>query len=316
LLISKPFRIKSEFNYAYLEVTQALPPDTTIQYYLGIDTLDNQVNWTRLKNKKFNDIRLLDQVKINISEEFSTKFGYSYSNCFTMTELKHKPSENTTSLYIGNNMWEKRELAIVDPATFSLRNIMLNGKLSYEKMDKIDFPQPTNMADLYTTYVYCPNPTAVDTKVYAKNTTTEVTVYVNSIKIEMVDSKYTVRLSAGWNKVQILSLTAASDILMIDAFFNDVADVVRAKKEPMRQTSIYNMLHNFHATTYDWFALDDKKLILNFNPKSIGMEGTVEYMYTDAPENFKNLHVRLMAILESPTKDVTPKLLNYKIITK
>ena len=316
LLISKPFKISSEFNYAYLEVNQSLPPDTSIQYYLGMDMLDNQVHWTRLKNKKFNDIRLLDTIKINISDEFSTKFGDSYNNCFIMTELKHTPSDNTTNLYIGNNMWEKRESDIVDKSTFSLKDIILNGKLSYEKMDKINFPQKANTADIYTTYVYCESPTAIDTKVYDKNSSIDISVYVNSIKVELVDNKYTVRLSAGWNTVQILSLTSETDTLIIDAFFNDVADIVRAKKEPMKQTSIYNMLHNFHATTYDWFALDGKEIILNFNPKTIGMEGTVEYMYTDTPEDFNNLHVRFMAILESSSKDVTPKLLNYKIITK
>lgn len=314
VLVSKPHRINQPFNYCNIIPEQVLPPDTSIKYFIGIDYEDNFITWEKLTPFKKNNLKLLEEVKSNISQDYTTEYGTEYKDLFVFAKLDHIPVPNTSKLYVGKNMWERSSVDITNKDSFNLKDLISKGIVDYVKMNNTRFNQKKNSAAIYTTYVYCSEPTALNTLIDIEDENAELTVFVNSVKIESENSDKTIRLSKGWNKVQVLSIADSSDtVLTINAYFYDVCSEVRAVRDSIEEVSIYDLLYNIHGTSYKHFSIVDDKVLVNFDPKNIGLEGTIDYMFTN--NSFDNVNIRLMAILESFSKDVTPKLHNYKITT-
>lgn len=318
IFVSKPFPISKPFNYAYLETEQVLPPDTQIKYYTGIDRDNNFITWKRIYDKEVNDLSLLTPVvDNNINEAYTTDYGMPYgTNGFKLAHLDHTPVDNTAKLFLGINMWEKKTIDVPDINIFALKDVVNTSNITFIKMDKLKFNQVKNTAELYTTYAYCEKPVAIDSIVVSDKTTAQITVNVNGVKIEEISGHRTLRLSAGWNKIEILSITTSDDIVLtLNAYFGDVADIVRAKKDAIKEIPMYDLLYNFHQQTFDYYAIDGNDVILNFDPKSVNLECFIEYMYIHSPGMFDGMNLRFMAVLSSNSADVTPKLKNYKITT-
>ena len=58
----------------------------------------------------------------------------------------------------------------------------------------------------------------------------------------------------------------------------------------------------------------NKRIAVNYDPKPLNMTAYIKYLYMHDPEIFKGIQIRLMAILESRSSDITPVLKEYNII--
>lgn len=317
IFVSKEFPINKPFNYAYLETEQVLPSDTQMKYYIGIDKIGSPIAWKRVYNKVTNDLGLLTPIVDNhINQSYTKCYGDTYLGGYKLAQLEHVPVDNTTKLYMGANMWEKKTIDVPDINLFQLKDLVNSTNLTFLKMDKVKFNQLKNTGEIYTTYVYCEKPIAVDSVINADKTTAQITVNINNVKIEEINNHRTLRLAVGWNKVEIMSITTSDDIVLtLNAYFGDVADVIRAKKDAIKEMPLYDLLYNFHQQTYDYYAIDGDNIILNFDPKIVNLECFIEYMYIHKEGMFDDMNIRFMAVLSSDSADVTPKLKNYKITT-
>lgn len=314
--VTKPMKIDRMLTEIALNVKQSTPPDTMIKYYIGIDNLDNQISWTKVNNKQVTDLGILSKAIVNIDKDYTEKYGEKRDDGgYILGRLKNIPAKSFTKLYIGNNMWERRIVDLIDGEEFNPKALFLQTDPDYIKMDTVDFKHDKDTANAYTTNIKCSSPKAIKAKILATSESSDIVVYVNGAKVEKGKENYIVRLSAGWNKIEVLYLSKEESTLSIDAYFGDVADVVRAKKDALTELPEYDLLYNIHRETYDFYSVNYGDVIVNFDPNDISLEATVEYQYPKNPEVFKNFHLRLMAILTADARDVTPKIENYRLTT-
>lgn len=315
VLVSKPYPIKHPFSMVYASMDQILPPQTIIKYFLCVDRGDNQISWMKINDNNYTELDLLYFMKTNISMEYTEGFGRDSSGGYILSTLKYNPVINTSKLYIGNNMWEVHSLEL-DGDELDLKELVSSEEISYKTMDSTTYPILENTAEMFTTHVNCSKASAVKIIARATSDIIKTYMYVNGIKIEQIDTYFMIRLGVGWNQVQVIYVNEGVESeIYLNAYFNDVADIVRAMKEPAQEVPLSDLFYGVHNKDYKEYSIVENNIIVNYDPIDAGMEASIEYRYTTTPETFEDASIRIMAVFESYSKDVAPKLNNYKIIT-
>lgn len=330
-MVSIPYYPSNPFNYAHLDLKQVTPPESYINYYIGIGYDGKQTHWHRIKNGDTIDLKLLSKNEKyinNTTDEYGNKIDNYYKLCKIDNTNVVLPS---IELYIGNNMWERKKYNIkaneknyIKKANESLdidyigldrivyNTIEINGiKRSTDESAKID-TQPKNTCYIYTTYVYCDISASTKATISSNGI---LNLYINGIEINIEEDYTVLRFDTGWNKVQFISTALDKEVkFMCNVYFYEIADKVRALKDKIKYVTKYHMDNNIHNISYEHFTIIDNCICVNYNPKDIYMSAYLKYMYMYDTTVFDNVQIRLMAILESENSDITPLLKEYNIL--
>ena len=357
-LTSMPYEIINPFNYANLDVRQVIPPDTYINYYIGVGWPYKDIQWQRCRSGQTIDLGLLSKISRHINNQsygYGTKADASSLPDGTPSQRLIRDAisagpyynlgyleqdniiESMIELYVGDNMWERRKLVFNEYYDGVLRDVYNSYDIDYIGLDRIqagnitfadntihnilidnnaqiEWQQP-NTAYCYTTHVYCNESSSIRAIIGEQGNFEFIRLYVNGYEAELEPNYTPIRLAAGWNQIQIITVTGSNPARLIcNAFFYEAAETVRAVKDRIRYVTPYQMVTNIHGTAHKCFMVVNKRIVVNYDPRPLNMTAYIKYLYMHDPEIFKGIQIRLMAILESRSSDITPVLKEYNII--
>ena len=156
-------------------------------------------------------------------------------------------------------------------------------------------------------------------------------LFVNGYE-QIVNDKgtYSINLKKGVNKIQIAIYVGATDniddvvYLNHNLNFKDITNNVFAFK-PMKYTNI-NVLKKSLEQTYSYYAIKNNIIYTNIDPNELIKSANNDmgffisyYGLKDGMQKFfksNKLRFRIMAILNSKTKNISPSILNFRITGK
>ncbi len=339
VFVSKPITINKIPDKATLITEDVIYPNTDIKYYLGIDNGIDKVDWRLVQSGVPYDFGLLTPRREIVTNNVSP---YNYDGKVSrICKLHENTDKNTINLMLGYQMWfhERFSLpdSVVNETDASGRNIFEPGigQMIYPKIGNsfydceiYDLNVKAGELNVYTQYVICGQDVSISHRKIIGSV--KHSIYVNNIVVQPIDGKYTINLVKGINKVQMCiysysDTTVSHNINMKNASFDIYCRLA------LRQVTEHNLISNIKDEDLNFFAVDSEGyIIVKYDPKKAGLcyninnddliRYVVEYKYipndvlTAYPDN--TLKIRVMATLTSSYDDISPQIMNYRIISE
>ena len=351
VLITKPIEFTNLTNFVKLDAEDMIYNNTNIDYFIGFDNQTDKIGWDAIPNHKEHPLFMFEK-RHNIANQ-GTYDGYGdYSvqyNLYKVFELPTGVNVNSLKVTPGYNMWSvnvyNRKDGDYDDG-FDLKDtdvtLFLNKCNRTQKFMDCDnyngFEVMSNVLHIFTQYVDAPRTVSLYNKFLKVITSTEDTAEVSDYVIRLFvngyeqvtgdNGMYSVNLKKGVNKIQIALYAPASHVvsryLYHNLNFKEVTNDVFAFK-PMQYTNI-NMLKKSLEPTYEYFTIHNNTIYVNVDPKDIikianndmGFFITYYGLKANMKQYFKSnkLRFRIMAVLSSKNKNVSPSILNFRITGK
>ncbi len=339
IVVSRQYYIGNEaIDRITLQVDSSLPSNTDIRYYIAIDN-DDLFEWQEIQPNVPHDMGGMKSTTFGIDsfyKGYGSKVNSQYGNdYYNIADIPYAIMPGSALLYMGENMWQhdlyNSPISVLDNP--SLKDWI---KMSGYTTNYIPLNAPMkilkNCKQRFTVNLYCETANIIDHNVIqvteGLSSNVKFNVYLNNNLIKAVGDYYTYYLRAGWNKIQII--TSAIDDTTIDKGFNltYVSNKVYASNDPLRETSLYNLLNNTSKRDHTNFAIDTAEvagktissIIVNYDPRAIDSTGAgVMYNLTYKRPVLQDQNaLRFMAILsrDPSFKDISPSLRSYQIIVE
>lgn len=271
------------------------PPSTDIAYFVGVEDKNNDVEWKSIKPNALLDLKLLNKKEMILNYFTSEIFGSSKyddnlkEHSFYLYELPNYTNLNSIDIRVGHSQWLIEKLQYDNIETFknastsnySKENIVAIAPLDSTIMD-IKCEDTWNYF-VMSQNVICENDTIIENRFITFDIEDEVFDYIvliNGRQIFSKDNKFTFKLKAGENLIQIMMLLGNLDISDISTTktikhnFNLLAYCKSIFAGPTMQKVSYNSLSkNISKHSLRYYCIltenDKDKIIVKFDPNYV-----------------------------------------------
>ena len=345
VFVSKPIDFDNLTNTIRLDATDMIFNNTKIDYFIGFDNGKSKIGWDVIENHKDYALSMFEK-RHKIVNYHIDEFGLHGEtiNAYSILELPKNINHNSVKVTPGYNMWSvyryNRKVGdsddgyslytydfteFIDKCTKTqlfmdcenYDNFDIQSNVLYIMTQYISLEQSMNLYDNFMKVIE-------NDKDKYKNA--QIRVFVNGYEVVADDNdRYSFALKKGVNKIQVAiyvpSKTATTRKLYHNINFKALTNDVFACV-PMKYTS-NTILDKAPGDTYQYFTIKNNKIYVKCNPhdmiksdlQDMGYFVTYSCLKEDMTEYFENNHIkfRIMAILNSNDKNVSPKLINFRI---
>lgn len=347
LFVSKPIEFDDLTSTIKLDAEEMIFNHTNIDYFIGFDNNTGRVGWDVIENHKDYDLFMFNKLS-KIANVHLPEFGSSDGilNAYGVYELPKNTNLNSVSVIPGYNMWHvsryNRKEGDSNDDNFSLNTCDFSGFVS--KCNKTDmfmdcenydtFKLNTNVLYIFTQYVSLEETKNIfntfikvmDTDCKYRYEFCEIRIFVNGYEIGTGENDlYSFSLKKGTNKIQIAIYNPSKNATICTLYhnlnFKSLTNDVFAFPK-MKYTS-NSVMDRVLGPNYQYYTIRNNTIYVKCNPRDMINSGLEDMGYfirfsclkPELSDYFSDNHIkfRIMAILNSNDKNVSPKLLNFRI---
>ena len=350
IFVSKLIEFDDLTSIIRLDATDMIFNNTRIDYFIGFDNEIDKIGWDAIENHKEHNLFMFEKRHkiLNYHIESFAEEG-EILDLYKLYRLPSNVNRNSIKLTPAYNMWSIKRynrkngdsnedgftLATSD---FSEHIANCNMTQMFMDCDNYDgFNIHTNTLYIMTQFVSLEQSMNLYNKFIRVTSTdckedvegTEIRVFLNGYEVTTGNNnQYSFALRKGVNKIQI-AIYCSSNTATIKRLYhnlnfkeltNDVFGFV-----PMRYTN-NTMLNKLTNDTYQYYTIKDGYLYVKCNPDDMiksnlnDMGYFVSYycLREDMVGYFEDNHIkfRIMAVLTSNDRNVSPELINFRITGK
>ena len=350
ILVTKPIEFNNLTNFIKLDAEDMTYGDTRIDYFIGFDNGTSKIGWDAIPNHKEHQLFMFEK-RHNIANT-GTYENYgeisALTDLFQVFKLPNGVNINSLKVTPGYNMWSVIRYSRIDgdyDDGFNLKDSDVTDYIEncYKTQLFMDcenydsFEIRSNTLYIFTQYIDCPQTISIYDKFVKvltdfdsdKEADTVVRIFINGYEQVTGDNgTYAFNLKKGVNKIQMAVYSPASLVLNRSLYhninFKEITNNVFAFK-PMKYTNV-NMLKKSLEPSYEYFTVKNNIIYVNIDPSemiySINNDMGFFISYYGLKQNmqqyFKSnkLRFRIMAVLTTNSKNVSPSILNFRITGK
>lgn len=346
VFVSKVIDFDDLTSIIKLDATDMIFNHTRIDYFIGFDNGVDKIGWDAIENHREHELFMF-QKRHKIVNQHVEGFGAhgGFLDAYKIYDLPKNVNRNSIKVTPGYNMWsvnrynrkagDSNDGFSLVTGDFSDHVSICNKTQMFMDCENYDaFNIQSNVLYIMTQYVsleqsmnlYDNFIKVMDTECKAEYTQAEIRIFINGYEIIAGDNnKYSFALRKGVNKIQI-AVYAPSDTATIrrlyhninfKALTNDVFACV-----PMKYTS-NTVLDKVVGGTYQYYTIRNNAVYVKCDPddmikselNDMGYFITYSCLREDMIDYFEDNHIkfRIMAVLNSNDKNVSPKLINFRI---
>ena len=346
VFVSKVIDFDDLTSIIRLDATDMTFNHTRIDYFIGFDNGVDKIGWDAIENHRDHELFMFQKrhkiVNYHLAE-FGTHGGFL--DAYKIFTLPKNVNRNSIKVTPGYNMWsvnrynrkvgDSNDGFSLVTGDFSDHVEICDKTQMFMDCDNYDgFNIQSNVLYIMTQYVsleqsmhlYDNFIKIMDTDCKTEYEKAEIRVFVNGYEVTAGDNhKYSFALRKGVNKIQI-AIYVPSDTATIrrlyhnlnfKALTNDVFACV-----PMKYTS-NTILDKVVGSTYQYYTIRNDAIYVKCDPRDMvqseledmGYFITYSCLREDMIDYFEDNHIkfRIMAVLNSNDKNVSPKLINFRI---
>lgn len=350
VLVTKPIEFSNLTNFIRLDATDMTYSNTRINYFIGFDNSHDKIGWDAINNHEEHQLFMFEK-RHNIANSGTyEKYGVQsdLTGLYKVFQLPSGVNINSLKVTPGYNMWSVSRYNRINgdyDDGFHLKETdvteFIKGctktQLFMDCENYTNFELQSNVLYLFTQYVDAPNTISIYNKFVRVITNIEgdtdaestVRLFVNGYEQTAGNNGlYAINFKKGVNKVQMAIYCPASHVITRFLYhnlnFKEITNDVFAFK-PMQYTNV-NMLQKSLEPSYNYFTIKSNVIYVNVDPtemiRSINNDMGFFISYYGLKPNmqqyFKSnkLRFRIMAVLTSKSKNVSPSILNFRITGK
>lgn len=346
VFVSKVIDFDDLTSIIRLDATDMIFNHTRIDYFIGFDNGVDKIGWDAIENHRDHELFMFQKRHKIVNyhlEEFGTHGGFL--DAYKIFTLPKNVNRNSIKVTPGYNMWsvnrynrkvgDSNDGFSLVTGDFSDHIEICDKTQMFMDCDNYDgFNIQSNVLYIMTQYVLLEQSMhlydnfikIMDTDCKVEYEKAEIRVFVNGYEVTAGDNhKYSFALRKGVNKIQI-AIYVPSDTATIrrlyhnlnfKALTNDVFACV-----PMKYTS-NTILDKVVGSTYQYYTIRNDEIYVKCDPhdmvqselEDMGYFITYSCLREDMIDYFEDNHIkfRIMAVLNSNDKNVSPKLINFRI---
>lgn len=348
VLVTKPIEFMNLTNFVKLDAKDMTFNNTRIDYFIGFDNGTGKIGWDSIENHKEHELFMFEKqhkiANFGTYENFAEKS--SINGLYKIFELPDGTNVNSLKVIPGYNMWAVTEYNRTQGDSddgFSLTSGDITNYIkqcfkNYEFMDcenYHDFQISTNVLYIFTQYIDAPSSSLVSDKYIhvinseGESVTSDIKVFLNGYEQSIDDNgKYAFNIRKGVNKIQIAVYSPSSQILTRylehNINFKELTNDVYAY--PQMKYTNNKTLGSLMDYTFEYYTIRNNTIYVNFDPENLISKenddmGFMIIYYSLKPDMeryFSNnkLKFRIMAVLSSKDKNMSPSIINFKITGK
>ena len=348
VLVTKPIEFMNLTNFVKLDAKDMTFNNTRIDYFIGFDNGTGKIGWDSIENHKEHELFMFEKqhkiANFGTYENFAEKS--SINGLYKVFELPDGTNVNSLKVIPGYNMWAVTEYNRIQGDSddgFSLTSGDITNYIkqcfkNYEFMDcenYHDFQISTNVLYIFTQYIDAPSSSLVSDKYIhvinseGESVTSDIKVFLNGYEQSIDDNgKYAFNIRKGVNKIQIAVYSPSSQILTRylehNINFKELTNDVYAY--PQMKYTNNKTLGSLMDYTFEYYTIRNNTIYVNFDPENLISKenddmGFMIIYYSLKPDMeryFSNnkLKFRIMAVLSSKDKNMSPSIINFKITGK
>lgn len=346
VFVSKVIDFDDLTSVIRLDATDMIFNHTRIDYFIGFDNGIDKIGWDAIENHRDHELFMF-QKRHKIVNYHLTEFGThgGFLDAYKIFTLPKNVNRNSIKVTPGYNMWsvnrynrkagDSNDGFSLVTGDFSDHVEICDKTQMFMDCDNYDgFNIQSNVLYIMTQYVsleqsmhlYDNFIKIMDTDCKVEYEKAEIRVFVNGYEVTAGDNhRYSFALRKGVNKIQI-AIYVPSDTATIrrlyhnlnfKALTNDVFACV-----PMKYTS-NTILDKVVGSTYQYYTIRNDEIYVKCDPRDMvqseledmGYFITYSCLREDMIDYFEDNHIkfRIMAVLNSNDKNVSPKLINFRI---
>lgn len=354
VVVTKPIEFSNLTNFIKLDAEDMVFSNTNISYFIGFDNETSKIGWDAIPNHQ--DYLLFMFEKRHKIANRGTYANYGNRSELTgLYEVFKLPNGvNTNSLKVspGYNMWSVKrynraegdlddgfDLLKTDVTEFI--NKCTCRQLFMDCENYSTFEIQANTLYIFTQYVDSPQTISIynkfirvisnvdDENEEKSEVKSTIRLFVNGYEQVAGDNGfYSINLKKKVNKIQMAiycpAPTYLTRFLYHNLNFKEVTGDVFAFK-PMKYTNV-NMLKKALEPTYEYYTIKNNIIYTNVDPRDMirrnisDMGFFISYygLKDNMQRYFKSnkLRFRIMAVLSSKSKNLSPSILNFRITGK
>ena len=346
VFVSKVIDFDDLTSIIRLDATDMIFNHTRIDYFIGFDNGVDKIGWDAIENHRDHELFMFQKRHKIVNyhlEEFGTHGGFL--DAYKIFTLPKNVNRNSIKVTPGYNMWsvnrynrkvgDSNDGFSLVTGDFSDHVEICDKTQMFMDCDNYDgFNIQSNVLYIMTQYIsleqsmhlYDNFIKIMDADCKVEYDKAEIRVFLNGYEVTAGDNhKYSFALRKGVNKIQI-AIYVPSDTATIrrlyhnlnfKALTNDVFACV-----PMKYTS-NTILDKVVGSTYQYYTVRSDEIYIKCDPhdmvqselEDMGYFITYSCLREDMIDYFEDNHIkfRIMAILNSNDKNVSPKLINFRI---
>lgn len=353
VFVSKVIDFDDLTSVIKLDATDMIFNNTRIDYFIGFDNGVDKIGWDAIENHKEHELFMFQKrhkiLNYHVGEEFGQQ-GIT-THLYKLYKIPKNVNRNSIKITPGYNMWSVKRynrktgdsnsdgfsLASGDFSDFKDRCNVTQMFMDCENYQ--EFNISTNVLYIFTQYISAQQSYNIFNRfIRIRDTSfegadivngTEIRVFLNGYEITADDNNYySFAIKKGVNKVQIVIYCSSPNALVRKLYHNlnfkeitnDVFGFV-----PMKYTTNV-ILDRMLNETYEYYTIQDDYIYVKCNPEEMihseiedmGYFTTYSCLREDMSDYFEDNHIkfRIMAVLTSTDKNLSPSIINYRITGK
>ena len=355
IMVTKPIEFDNLTNFIRLDAVDNTYADTNINYFIGFDNNEDKIGWDAIENHKDHLLFMFEKQHKIINPGIQDNYGIQspLTGLYRLYRLPSGVNANSIKLFPGYNMWHIKKYSRkegdyddgFDLKDSDITDLIQKCTLEESFMDCENYMKKeidSNKLYIFTQYVDCKQTDSIYNKSIKickptgeleidnyEDVRSVIRIFINGYEqITGTNGLYSFNLKKGMNKIQMAIYYPQSivtkAILVHDINFKVLTNDVFAKP-PMKYTNV-SMLSKSLEKTYDYYTIQNNVIYLNVDPTEI-ISNYNEDMgffltYYGLKENMQRyftankLRFRIMAILNSKNKNVSPSINSFRITGK
>lgn len=339
-----------------LDATDMIFNNTRIDYFIGFDNGIDKIGWDAIENHKEHKLFMFEKRHkiLNYHIEQFGSLG-EMLDLYKIFEIPKGVNKNSIKITAGYNMWHVKKYNRIngdsdddgfsihtgDFSTHIAKCTMSNLFMDCENYDHFEID--TNVLYIMTQYISLDNSgntenhfmRVVDNIITKENESAindvkaEIRVFLNGYEVTATEKgSYSFAMHKGVNKIQVAIYcpndTAKTSFLYHNFNFKNLTNNIFGCT-PMRYTS-NKILEKMIGETYSYYTIKNGFIYVKCNPddmiksdlEDMGYFMTYSVLRPDMIDYFENEHIRfrIMAVLTSNDKNVSPEIINFRITGK
>lgn len=347
---SEPIEFIAPISDIVISPIHKKPPGTDISYFIGVEDMNDDVEWKAIKPNKTLDLKLLAKEEMILNYFTSELFGaWDFDRRlkeinFYIHELPENTNLNSVELRAGHSQWLVERLDVTDKYNQEYPPDKKVSTADYSKSRVTEIaPLDATIMDIKCEKKYnyfmlsqnaiCENDTIVENRYIKFDKTIEFFDYIVLINGKQVfpkEDKYTFKLRKGENLVQImmllgdLNISNLANIKKIKHNFNLMAYCSAIYAGPKMQKISYNSLTknvSHHSLKYYAIKTVDgrDRVVTKFDPNYVltpdggSTVTSVDFDAEYTPQNIKmsnSEYFRVYLKYKNMPKEIKDNLLN------
>ena len=355
ILVTKPIEFDNLTNFIRLDASDNTYAETNINYFIGFDNGIDKIGWDAIKNHDDHLLFMFEKKHKIINPGIQDGYGLQspLTGLYKLYRLPSGVNTNSIKVFAGYNMWHIKKYSRIigdyddgfdlkdsDVTELIQKCTMQESFIDCENYNNYEIA--SNKLYIFTQYVDCKetdsiynksiklcNPTGDYEADNYEDVRSVIRIFVNGYEqITGSNGMYSFNLKKGMNKIQIAIYYPQSIVtkatLVHDINFKALTNDVFAKL-PMKYTNV-SMLNKSLEPTYDYYTIQNNTIYLNIDPTEIITNYNEDMgfflTYYGLKENMQRYFVsnklkfRIMAILNSKNKNVSPSINSFRITGK